>query len=413
MADILNTNPNTILENFQSAYYDQIGKRMQIGSEEYVLSSVFTYVLSLYAGLVNQSYKNQNIDTASGEFLDNIAARYNLSRMPEVYSNPWFEGRFYFGDSQYRGRSFDVGEIQITVGEHTYLNSNAIALATDSVPIRFVCTEAHKDYLNKSELIAELTKVEDTNGDKIFNAAYLKSYRLSEMQGISNELSDDDLRAYIKENRQLYVPGIAGSFEALAKASSDDITDARVRVQSDTGFRAGYVDLYCKPYYYQSHSDYAAMIRVLDIQNVASVIADKNLATIGQTVVVNSATAISDVRSYKFFVPKAYADDAEYVSLYTHKFNAVRGYMNNWVLKINEPFIPSTIVTYMTKSLSELSNDPADFGLSPDDLGYKNFDKYKDLPVIGLESISSYTKRDSDPTSFVYIGISKVDFTFI
>ena len=413
MADILNTNPNTILENFQSAYYNQIGKRMQIGSEEYVLSSVFTYVLSLYAGLVNQSDKNQNIDTASGEFLDNIAARYNLSRMPEVYSNPWFEGRFYFGDSQYRGRSFDVGEIRITVGGHTYVNSNAIAMATDSIPVRFICTEAHKDYLSTSELIAELAKVEDTNGDKIFNAAYLKSYRLSEMQGISNELSDDELRTYIKENMRLYVPGVAGSFEALAKASSDDIIDARVRVQSDIGFRAGYVDLYCKPYYYQSHSDYAAMIRVLDIPNVASVIADKNLATVGQTVTVNSATSISDIRSYRFFVPKAYADDAEYVSLYTCKFNAVRGYMNNWVLKINEPFIPSTIVTYMTKSLSELSNDPADFGLSPDDLGYKNFDKYKDLPVIGLESISSYSKRDSDPTSFVYIGLSKVDFTFI
>lgn len=87
--------------------------------------------------------------------------------------------------------------------------------------------------------------------------------------------------------------------------------------------------------------------------------------------------------------------------------------MNNWVLKINEPFIPSMVAPYMTKSLSELSNDPADFGLSPDDLGYKNLDKYKDLPVIGLESISNYTKRDSDPTSFVYIGVSNVAFTFI
>ena len=87
--------------------------------------------------------------------------------------------------------------------------------------------------------------------------------------------------------------------------------------------------------------------------------------------------------------------------------------MNNWVRKINEPFIPSMVAPYMSKSLSELSNDPSDFGLSPDDLGYKNFDKYKDLPVIGLESISSYTKRDSDPTSFVYIGVSNVAFTFI
>ena len=412
MTDILNTNPNEILENFQSAYYEQIGKRMQIGSEEYILSSVFTYVLSLYAGLVNQSYKNQDIDTASGEFLDNIASRYHLSRKPEVYSNPWFEGRFYFTDSQYRGRSFEAGEIRITVGGHEYTNSNSVVNALDNIPVRFVCTEAHDDYLSKSELISELSKVEDTNGEKIFDSTYLKNYKLSDMQGISKELSDDELRLYIKDNMRLYMPGVAGSFETLAKASSKDITDSRVRVQGDIGFRPGYVDLYCKPYYYQTHSDYSAMVRVLDIPNVSSVIADKNMTTVGQTVTVNSASAISDVRSYKFFVPKAYQSD-EYVSLYTYKFNAVRGYMNNHVLKINDSFIPSTVSVYMGKSLSELSNDPSDFGLSPEDLGYKNFDKYKDLPVIGLESISSYTKRDSGPTSFVYIGVSKVAFTFI
>ena len=96
MTNIMNTNPNQILEQFQNAYYNQIGRRMQIGSEEYTLSSIFTYVLSLYSGLINQSYKNQLIESASGEFLDNIAQRYGLSRTPEVYSKPFFEGKFIF-----------------------------------------------------------------------------------------------------------------------------------------------------------------------------------------------------------------------------------------------------------------------------------------------------------------------------
>ena len=63
MTEIMNTNPNQILENFQNSYFQQIGRRMQIGSEEYTLSSVFTYVLSLYSGLINQSYKNQRIES--------------------------------------------------------------------------------------------------------------------------------------------------------------------------------------------------------------------------------------------------------------------------------------------------------------------------------------------------------------
>ena len=412
MADIINTNPNTLLESFQSAYYNQIGARMQIGSEEYILSSVFTYVLSLYAGLINNSYKNQNIDTASGEFLDNLASRYNLSRTPEVYSNPWFEGRFYFNASSYRGRSFDVGELQIVVGDHKYTNSTKISSAADNVLLRFICTEAHKDYLSKSELIEALKQVEDPTGAKVFVEMYLTNYNVSEMQSISAELSDDELRKYIKENRQLYVPGVAGSFEALAKSSSRDITDARVRVQGDVGFRPGYVELYCKPYFYQSHAMYADMIRAIDIPNVASVIKEKNLATIGQKVIVNGATPLNDVRGYRFFVPKAY-QSSEYTTLYSYKFAAVRGYMNNKVLKINEPFIPSVAVSYMTKSLSELSNDPTDFGFAPEDTKYQSFDKYKDLPVIGLESITSYTKRDSSPTSFVYMNASSVEFTFI
>ena len=412
MTDILNTNPNMLLESFQSAYYNQIGVRMQIGSEEYILSSVFTYVLSLYAGLVNQSYKNQNIDTASGEFLDNIASRFNLSRTPEVYSNPWFEGRFYFDASSCRGRSFDIGELQIVVGDHKYTNSTKISSATDNVLIRFICLEAHKDYLSKPELITALKQIEDPTGAKVFVEMYLTNYNISEMQSISNALSDDELRAYIRENRQLYIPGVAGSFEALAKSSSKDITDARVRVQGDVGFRPGYVELYCKPYIYQSHAKYADMIRAIDIPNVASVIKEKNLATIGQKVIVNGATPLNDARGYRFFVPKAY-QSSEYTTLYGYKFYAVKGYMNNKVLKINEPFIPSIAVSYMTKSLSELSTDPTDFGFAPEDVEYQSFDKYKDLPVIGLESVTSYTKRDSSPTSFIYMSISSVEFTFI
>lgn len=412
MADILSTNPNAILESFQTAYYNQIGRRMSIGQEEYTLSSIFTYVLTLYAALINASYKNQVIETASGVFLDNLAARYNLSRTPEVYSNPWFEGRFDFNSSTYRGRSFDIGELQIVVGAHEYTNSIKISSAVDNVLIRFICLEAHKDYLSKPELIAALKQVEDPTGAKVFVEMYLTNYNISEMQSISNELSDDELREYIRENRQLYIPGVAGSFEALAKSSSKDITDARVRVQGDVGFRPGYVELYCKPYYYQSHAKYADMIRAIDIPNVASVIKEKNLATIGQKVIVNGATPLNDARGYRFFVPKAY-QSSEYVTLYTYKFAAVRGYMNNKVLKINEPFIPSVAVSYMTKSLSELSNDPTDFGFAPEDTEYQYFDKYKGLPVIGLESVTSYTKRDSSPTSFIYMNTSSVEFTFI
>ena len=129
--DILNTSPNAILEQFQNAYFDQIGSRMTIGSEEYTLSSIFTYVLSMYASLINNSYDNQNLDTASGIFLDNIAARYNLNRTPEVYSNPWFEGYFKFDSkSPYYNRPFDPKMVTIIVDGHKYYNDSVILQTT-------------------------------------------------------------------------------------------------------------------------------------------------------------------------------------------------------------------------------------------------------------------------------------------
>lgn len=415
MADIISTNPNTLLEDFQSAYFNQIGKRMQIGSEEYILSSVFTYVLALYAALVNNSYKNQIIDTASGAFLDNIASKYNLSRTPEVYSNPYFEGYFNFNSNcQYFGRSYAPNELTITVANHAYKNATEISSATLGILIKFVCTESHKDYLNKSELTEELSNVKDTNERTVFSFESNPKYNyLTDLQSVANALTDEDFRAYISESKYLYVPGIAGSFEALAKNSSGLIVNARVRVQTDTGFEPGNVDLYCKPYWDMEVPQYDAMARALDIPRVSSIIEEKNLAVIGQTVHVHAATALDNIRNYNFFVPKKY-QGSEYASLYTYKFYAVMGYINNHILKINDVYTPSLLANVMMKSLSELSTDLHDFGISQGSVMYEKFEQYQDLPVIGLNSVSTSNAAYSSPTSYIRLTTSNtMSLTYI
>ena len=402
MAEILNTNPTELLENFQTAYYNQIGRRMQIGSEEYTLSSVFTYVLTMYAALINQSYKNQLISTASGPFLDNIAERYNLSRTPETYSNPWFEGLFWFNPycSLY-GRRIVKDGLTLTIGGHTYTNFETIESATRFLPIRFVATEKHSDMLSKTELLNALKAIKDPADDSktLFNLAYLMYSKISGLNSCAQALSDDDFRDYIEQSKNLYRSGTAGAFEALAKNSSENIIDARVRVQGDANFVPGNVDLYCKALSYESEWNYSVLPVQIDMPQLEKIIPESGILVIGQQLHVYAATAAQDARSYSFYVPKAYMSDYGY--LYSCKFRAVLGYLNRHVLKINEPFIPTMIITLMMKNLSEVSNDPWDYGYTPDDEVFTRFDEYKDLPVIGLESVSSMVKHDAGPTTYI------------
>lgn len=414
MANILDTNPNDLMENFQSAYYDQIGRRMQIGSEEYTLSSIYTYVLSMYAGLINNSYKNQLIESANGVFLDNLAAKYNLKRTPDVYSNPWFEGYFYFNSAcEFYNHGYQPGMLEIDVAGHKYINYNAITLATTQVMIRFIAIDAHNDHLNHAELIAELKKVKDSQNTTVFITSALENGYIKELESVPTALSDEDFRKYINESKYLYVPGVAGSFEALAKASSDNLSDVRCRVQNEAGFIPGNVDIFCKPKSYETSDLFRNMVEAIDIPKVADVIAGDDITVIGQTVNVYAASRIEDSRTYNFFIPEAY-NMSEYIALYVYKFKAVCGYLNNHSLKINEPFLPSMVLNLMMKPLSEVSDNPDDYGYTASDGNvYTKFDQYKDLPIVGLSSISDYTKRDCNPAAYVYLKYNAVGFLAI
>ena len=411
--DILNTNPSTLLEQFQNAYFDQIGSRMTIGSEEYTLSSIFTYVLSMYAGLINNSYDNQNLDTASGIFLDNIAARYNLNRTPEVYSNPWFEGYFKFdNNSPYYNRPFDPKMVTIVVDGHEYYNDSVIVQAVDQQPIRWVSTQPHQDYLSSYELHKTLENAKDLAGNKVFDLEPYFSTYLTNLNSVTRVLDDEAFREYIKRSKQLYIPGIAGSFEALAKNCSDNVVDARCRVQTDKGFIKGNVDLYCKFYNYNEYDIYHAIIPPMELPYIEQAIKEKNLLVIGQNLNVKRANRLYDTRSYAFFINKVY-NTSVYQELYNLKFKAVRGYLNNKGLKIGEDYFPTKLIVMMTQPLTQFSSDPHDFGWNLSDIGYKKFDEYKDLPVIGLSSISSMDKRTCGPTENVYISrSSQVKFVF-
>ena len=278
--------------------------------------------------------------------------------------------------------------------------------------MRWVAVEPHTTYYSAIELYDKLVEAKDAFGNTLFQFTSFEDAHLTNINSVSLPLDDVAFREYIKQSKQLYMPGVAGSFEALAKSCSDNVVDARCRIQTDKGFIKGNVDLYCKFYNYNNDDIYWSAISNMELPYIEQVIKEKNVLVIGQNLNVKIANRLLDRRDYKFYINKVY-NTPTYIDLYTLKFKAICGYLNNKGLKVAEDYFPTKLITLMIQPLSQISNDPHDFGWNLSDIGYKKFDEYKDLPVIGLSNISSMSKQKCDPTSNVFISSdSQVTFDF-
>lgn len=416
MTDIINANPTDILENFRNAYYDQIGFRMQMGSEEYMLSSVFSYALAHYGSLINQSYKNQVLETASGEFLDNIGKRYGLTRTPEMFSNPWFEGYFVFNadsnlytDPEHADHAYDAGELEIHIGNYVFTNNAEIDITRIQVdplqphlgwvPVmcRFVCTQPNLLPYDNPQFRDVYINATDADGNPVFEHITTNYSNFVILVQAKGELNDNEFRKYIEENKYRYCPGLAGSYESVAKSATPYITDARCRVQGDAGFRPGYVDVYVRPKYFISDIQNELMQRLVRGQDLESIQLDfinNNIVTVGQTPGVYIASPITDMRYYIFYIEPEYNTTAN-IHLYKLKFNASLGYLNNH-LRVGERYIASKVVQIMKQDLSTLSTDLSDFGIVDENSEeYTLFNAYCKLPILGTATARGQVSNTS------------------
>ena len=83
--DYIQITPEQLLQSFQTAYYNEHGETLRIGSDEFAAASVFSYALSVLFNALNDSAKQRYIDTATGVFLDAIAATYGITQRPDGY----------------------------------------------------------------------------------------------------------------------------------------------------------------------------------------------------------------------------------------------------------------------------------------------------------------------------------------
>lgn len=383
MSNIINASPEELFKIFQNAYYDQIKKRMIIGSEEYTLSAILTYALSVYGGLFNKAYRNSLIATAEGEFLDNIAGRYSLSRTKEQFMNPFFVCALKQSEIKFH----PVGSVSLNIKGHTYTN-DLVMLSLTNLQEQyncFRCTEKHNDYLSKDELQEALDSL-NVDGFEYFVCD-------SGLQQCGELIvSDDTFRDYIEDSKFIYQSGSAMAYEACAKAYADYVIDAHCIRQNEETYVPGHADLYIKvakniesqfkdlnPVIYGSNAS-------PDLKGILEAIDNLNIRTVGQEATVKYATEKSPASSYGVTL---YVDKTKFgkysldlLSMMYSKLEALQSYYNTHksYTDIGQTFYVSNLMEDFKKPLTAFSNDPDDFIVEPED-----FEAIKDLTIVGYK----------------------------
>ena len=389
----LDTTTNSILQSFQTAYYDQIGTKMVIGSEEYTIASIFAYVLAAHAAMINASLRNRYIATAEGVFLDQIASMYNLSREPVTFSNPYYEGVFTFANAD--SHIFPAGTMEFDIAGHIYVNASQIVRDASTQPIRWICTGDHSESLTSDEILTEL---EATH-------AFTRIARLSGLLSVGAEMNDDTFREYIQSNRRLYSVGLAESYEAAVRLACPHIVDAHAIRQREPGYEPGVAHILVKPMTDYLEDDGRDILDDLDIPAALDAIHKLNITSIGTRDVRISVGVSSEVRMAlgRVYVSSAYSptDASRLMGL---KRDAAVHYYNDH-LRIGSIAYTQDVWDLLKKPLNEISDDPDDFGLSPED-----YESVKGFVILGAGGTTS-SAIDPAAQQASYLVVTGVTYT--
>lgn len=252
--DYLDYSTSEILELFKTAYYEQHGKPMIIGSDEFSASAAFAYVLGVLCGDMNHSSAQRFIDTATGEYLDAIAAVNGLVRPGPSRASAVFS----LVRAGYSSATAPAGAIQLMdQGGHVFENLDPVFMTASTVKALLFCTEAGSKNNGipagsisiveaGSEYVQAGTNTEATSGG-------------GDGCGYSEE-GDAEFRRYIELNRSAYiVGGSAAAYRAKAFDTDSRVIDVRVLKDGDTGYEKGKVKIYIN-YALDASSDLKSLI---------------------------------------------------------------------------------------------------------------------------------------------------------
>lgn len=231
MLKFMDYDVQSLLNLFNNAYLQKMKEPMIIGSEEYTLSSIFSYALAVLVANMNKSELNRFIDTAEGQYLDAIASSFGLSRI----NNPTENAKI---DVHARSASLPLTiELNGMTFSRDYTVADYATYIADA-PLMSVSP-------SKAELTEMLQQIPHTNLEavsEIYPKGYLADAAGNPIDFPYTKDGDNAFREYIKTHNSI-TKGTAAYFDQLTKDAHVNIRDIRVIRQSEEHFEPGVVSV--------------------------------------------------------------------------------------------------------------------------------------------------------------------------
>ena len=319
MIELLSVDPRPFVDAFKQEYYNQTGKTLQIGSDEFAAASVYAYVMSVFFNQVNENTRNRFIDYATGEYLDAIAAMYGIYERPEGYH----ASCLVRVNTPNIGATVPANSIVLAASNGDKFTNKYPAKLTNPAYILFESVNPGTKY--NGIPAGDITEI--VQGDIFISSAQNTTITDGGTDGFS---SDDEYRSWLKmQIRSFAGAGTYMAYEARAKNSDPRVTDVYVLRQDDPGYQKGSVKIY---YLSDQDTDHGDVY-----QKIVESCNDPSFRPIGDEVIVSYAQPeTKDLGGVEIQVtyPKRFEGVGR------PKANAIyTKYKNELLNKINKPFV--------------------------------------------------------------------------
>lgn len=243
MLNLVNLDAQELLTLLKTAYYNQTGETIQIGSNEFATSAVQSYVWSVLLNNINENTRNLFIDTATGIYLDALASNYGINERPAGYhATASFKLKPWSDDMTIPANAIVVQDSSGNQFTNPYAIHIPVMLTTSYYYTYLQAVNAGSEYNGiPSGAINEVVE-----GGLYIDTAVSETMTAGGTDGFPyTDEGDEAYREYLKNVIKTFAGcGTYQAYEAKAKLADSRVLDVYVLKQGDEGYEKGKVHIY-------------------------------------------------------------------------------------------------------------------------------------------------------------------------
>ena len=239
MMDFINDiSTESVLELIKANYFETTGKQIQMGSDEFALSSVVAYIFGVLVQKFNAQAKQRYLSTATGEYLNALGDTFDLPRPAPIHA-------------VCRVAIHVSHMVVLMPGEFIITDANGVQFTPvetiefgEAVEILFVGYE-NENVLDENNIEIGALNVIKTPVDGVTSVSNTTVTGGARDEFPYNDEGDEEYRQYIIAQRSaVSVGGPAAAYEQRAKEADARVLDAYCVRYTDDEYEPGKAKIY-------------------------------------------------------------------------------------------------------------------------------------------------------------------------